>query len=756
MVWVSYHVRRDESVVADMSGDAKLQRSSWKAEAIRRGDLKISGPIPITEETPLNDEEEREYAERHGINIEPAAPRPDSPASQEAQGQQPQPPPPPQTQLSGNGTDLHTASDQIVEQPQIQEDHHALRHKRSSTAIRETSEMQRHSSHPASYGTTSPFPSIPDTPSKTTPKKKRKSGLRNVFRKMFGRRSRDEHHEEEQDTFHKHSYHSSDPGLLTQSPERPKENVGGSRISEVPEMEPINPLGQHLPFPMNVNAPQETSPTHDYLTFEIPHDLNRRRASLPSAQLSQAETRALSSAWNKQASSWDERQDAESIPSPQIGIALSSPTPPEMPKHVKRRSRSAGALRELAAKGRLSTERRRSAEIRYWRTSYQSGSVYSTNTPRPRTAQTVETVRTVDTRDSVTQVPKESVAESGQAHAPTLSAHDQDISQIELPVEAFNFGNLRSDFSDDEVQELDLEQEVEHENEREHVDIPVRSANRLSIEERVKHLEDNMLNIEMSVRRLSGRSNRQTIILENAPKGRRSRNRSSSATSDREHRQSSRSSNKTLSVRHDQDSGPPSPILAPLSAVDEIEFPASRDRRSEAEGRALEPSALPRSHHSQSQSQLDAAGDVAQQLAAVYSALRNERAARKTLEEKVMNLQREVQDLHALVHKFVSASPSYPTPSPDGIVTSNEDRLSTPRASGRHHGARGLGFGDDDEDTRETVVRRFTDEARSVASSKEDVASPDVWATPKEESGAFFAKGRGEVGEKGDGSDEMF
>jgi hypothetical protein len=38
---------REGFVATDMSAPTVLQRSSWKAEAIRKGNLKISGPIPI-------------------------------------------------------------------------------------------------------------------------------------------------------------------------------------------------------------------------------------------------------------------------------------------------------------------------------------------------------------------------------------------------------------------------------------------------------------------------------------------------------------------------------------------------------------------------------------------------------------------------------------------------------------------------------------------------------------------------------------
>ncbi|KAF2185700.1 hypothetical protein K469DRAFT_575439 [Zopfia rhizophila CBS 207.26] len=734
-------VKQDESVVSNMSEGAMLHRSSWKADAIRRGDLKISGPIPITEETPLNDDEEKEYAEKH--NIDPAPQQSNSPSQQQAQ----QPP----AQASVNGGSLRTISNRIEGQVGLQEGHHELRHKRSSTAIREISEMQRRSSvEPASYSSPSPFPSLPDSTTKTTPKKKRKSGLRNVFRKMFGRRSREQ--PQQQDTVHKHGYHRSDPGLLTQSPETPKENgSSGPRISDIPvrELEPINPLGQHLPFPMNVNAPAEASPPHEYLTFERPPDLNRRRATLPSVLLSNAEAQALSAAWSgsgKQGTSWDERHDAESIPSPQIGIALSSPTPPTQSVHSKRRSRSAGALRDLA-RGRPSTERRRSAEIRYWRNSYQSGSVYSAATPRPHTAQTVGTVQTTDTLGTVSNAPEESIAESRTAAAPTVAQHDQDISQIELPIEAFNFGNLKSEFSDDELQEEEV------------VDMPVRPEQRLSIEERVKNLEDNMRTLETSVHRLSSRSNRQTIILENAPRGRRSRNRSSSATSDRQFsHHSSKSSNKTLSVKQDL-SEPPSPILAPLSAVEEVQTPNERPQTVVALG----PLEIPRPATAQ-------LNDPAEQFTAIYATLNHERAARKALEKQVISLQHEVSDLHALVSKFISTSPSYPTPSPDAVTATNEERLSTPRAGRRPE--RGLGFEIEEEASskstqrcraRETMVSRFSQSDcegdYSATSSRDDITSPDVWATPKEESGfgsGFFAGSKADVTEKGDGEDEMF
>ncbi|KAF2867653.1 hypothetical protein BDV95DRAFT_610564 [Massariosphaeria phaeospora] len=730
-----------------MSGDANIHRTSWKVEAIRRGDLKISGPVPITEETPLTEDEERDYAEK--VKVE------DPPLLQDASGQQNHEQLA-STEQAPTSQSKHPqqSSEQAEVRPPTQQDLLQPQHKRLSATVREMSEMQRRTpTGPASINSPSPFPSIPDGSMKTSTRRKRKSGLRNVFRKMFGRKGKEEPLQEEAEPVpvqqRGHGHHVSDPGLLRQSPkqspQRQHESPSGPRISDLPvrELEPMNPLGQHLPFPMNVNAPQETSPPMDYLTFALPSgELGRRRATLPSVLTANDPPRSAGLAESqRRLSTWEEQHDAESIPSPQIGVALSSPSHAKNSGQSiksKRRSRSAGALRDLA-KAHAPVERRRSAEIRYWRSSYASGSVYSAQTPRPQTARTVDTVGSMDTEAKAPELAVESYI----AQLPTVAQHDQDISEIQLPVEAFDFGNLMTGFSDGDEHTA---KEVEHSE-------STRSTKRLSIDDRVKQLEENMRELETSVHRISGRGNRQTIILENPPKGRRSRNRSSSATSDRpsSHR-SSRGSTNTLHMRRESDN-PPSPGLAPLSAV--RESPSSSDRRQTVVATNPRPISTQQS-------------EIAEQLAAVYEALRHERGARKTLQVQVMSLQRELANLHALVHKLVSASPSYPTPSPDGIIISNEERLTTPRASTRD--ARGLGIDAQRSRSPRHDASRFSQSDRdsdhdhggddSTTSSREDIASPEDWATPKEESGfgsGFFHHSRSREAEAvQEKDDDMF
>jgi hypothetical protein len=453
--------------------------------------------------------------------------------------------------------------------------------------------------------------------------------------------------------------------MLSQSPPRAIRTPTGPRISDIPvkELKPLHPLGQHLPFPMNVNAPQ-ASPPNEYLTFDMQKpNIGRRRATLPSLP-----------SVGVQRHSFDESP----MPSPGIGIALSSPTQATTPIRSKRRSRSADALNELV-KDRTSVDRRRSAEIRYWRSSHMSGSIYS----RPQTARTVETIRSVQMQEPIITEPEEEIVEMSAtlAHAdepsPLPNEHDEDR-EIHPPVSAFNFG-LRSGFSDDDTVPSEPPAPVTP---------PQRNRNRLSIEDRVANLEGTFHSIEASLQRMSSRSNRQTIILSDAPRNLRSRNRDSSAPTHFDQLPNYQSSNDTLK------SNPASPTLV---------RPGTSD------------------------------GDAAKEtvIEKLYEALKYERSARKALEQHVQGLQHDIADLHALVNKLIASatatSPSYPTPSPDTFMVSTEERMMTPRADDAR-------FPYDEDEWSNAVP----------------LVSPhdDVWATPKEEgfSGSgFFHEGRGEA-----------
>lgn len=191
---------QDDFVTPIMSGEGHLRRSSWKAEAIRRGDLKISGPFPINEDTPLSEEEEKEYAEKH--QVDPPSLLPDAPS-------QPTQPPPPPPEPSNEHEPSPPVSDPVEAQSQKQEDNPEPEKKPLSNGVRATSAVpRRNSPEPVSYSSPSPFPSLQDSSARSTPKKKRKSGLRNVFRKMFGRRSRADSREDD-GPMSRHGHHRS-------------------------------------------------------------------------------------------------------------------------------------------------------------------------------------------------------------------------------------------------------------------------------------------------------------------------------------------------------------------------------------------------------------------------------------------------------------------------------------------------------------------------------------------------------------------
>lgn len=199
---------REGFVVADMSASTPWQRSSWKAEAIRRGDLKISGPIPITEDMPLNDEEERDFAEKAGLNS-PTQIQEDAletPVQRPATPPQPSEPPPSITEhmsaLRSNPVDgpLQQREETSDWSPLV-----------SPPRMRPVPETQPQSIvHSTEHPSPTPFRSTPESAGKAAQKNKRKSGLRNVFRKIFSRKSRDEADDlNETSAPRGHSYHHS-------------------------------------------------------------------------------------------------------------------------------------------------------------------------------------------------------------------------------------------------------------------------------------------------------------------------------------------------------------------------------------------------------------------------------------------------------------------------------------------------------------------------------------------------------------------
>lgn len=205
----AHMLTREGFVAADMSTHPAFQRSSWKAEAIRRGDLKISGPIPITEDVPLNEEEERTFIQKDAtvnfdqlnqVNKEPEQPSATLPHPKPFHSSPSIPEP--ASALRSNPVENYIPHAEGLSAP--------------SPMMRQAESVQRESVLQSS-AIASPTPprSTPESSARAAQKRKRKSGLRNVFRKMFGRKNRGDivHEEEEEEpvdtSYRGRSYHQN-------------------------------------------------------------------------------------------------------------------------------------------------------------------------------------------------------------------------------------------------------------------------------------------------------------------------------------------------------------------------------------------------------------------------------------------------------------------------------------------------------------------------------------------------------------------
>jgi hypothetical protein len=157
-----------------MTTPGNLQRSSSKVDAIRRGQLKISKPIPIDDDAQLHD---------HDYDI------------------------------------AYTSPDDSQDTRPAPKSHSSLHHAISTEAPVSDSRTLHDQDDDTSRNSILPVPSptanrkMPETTA-TAIKRKRKSGLKNVFRKMFGKKDRQELPDVDEEPRRGHSYHHSVRRLL--------------------------------------------------------------------------------------------------------------------------------------------------------------------------------------------------------------------------------------------------------------------------------------------------------------------------------------------------------------------------------------------------------------------------------------------------------------------------------------------------------------------------------------------------------------
>ncbi|KAF2759121.1 hypothetical protein EJ05DRAFT_333479 [Pseudovirgaria hyperparasitica] len=486
-------------------------------------------------------------------------------------------------------------------------------------------------------------------------------------------------------------------------------------LAPVQEVLILTPQRSHLPFPMNVNAPDETTPLSEAAEFdEKTPELKKRRATLPSVVTNSAEVSALAAVWSQSGTKVTaaEEQALKSPSHSQIGIALSSPN---QALRVHRKSQSAGALRDLARrhnepllapnnKTSRAPMRRRSAEIRYWRESVgaRSFSVYSDLAPRE------------DIDDSVVDDDKEIEVYEGAAAA------DNPVEQKARAmgpshILAFNFGDLA---------EATPTAAPAHSSEN-----VVDSRSQRSVSARS----------EPTQQYAAPRSKPQTVIIADAPKEKRSsRQRSSSTVRENFSRPSSVREASSAAAAHAQaqKSFPPTAASTPLPSRTPRTAAAQHDEKTAGHVPTTVRPSEPSAHDPDFPS-------PATQFHAIYTILRHERSARKVLEKQILALNREVSDLRALTLKMSrnngGGAGTYPTPSPD-LANHSADASSFRREAEDEfrHEDEGLGqslgydhlaawqdgFAPNDR-RRETAISRFSkfdteDEAEDASSRADD------------------------------------
>ena len=452
------------------------------------------------------------------------------------------------------------------------------------------------------------------------------------------------------------------------------------------EIQTLSRPPQRLPFPMNINAPVETSPPPDAANPEIPPQSHRRRATLPSVIVSPSDQATLQAYWGKSDANVVSPtvQSNRGSLSPLIGMAITSGVNP------RRRSRSAGALHDLARLNDQGEQRRRSAEIQYWRQSFLDNA-------GPSHARSVNKEQSqAGSIYSQAESAAVSVSEVRLGTASTVPPEQ---------IRAFDFGDLGTTEPDATAAEQPHERDAEMLQVKDEQPPKVAVSQADPVDQRLSQLESNMLNLTSSLRELTGRAHRQTVILGTAKRARSysptpptdvdagfhappaDRQAYAGLTSEPSGSLPTRVSSKRM-----QPTPPPSASILSaakpsmrqvtdsyLSSPSSVGGGAPSYQNLPNEGLHFSTSA-PTSQHRISRSVSAAQMYLAppdptgqdqtlyNHLAPLYSALRYERLQRKGLETKMQHMVQQISDLSSMMAQM--RANIYPTPSSDQRMTS--------------------------------------------------------------------------------------
>ena len=416
----------------------------------------------------------------------------------------------------------------------------------------------------------------------------------------------------------------------------------GAGVTQQPQSHHVTPFSMDDEAAATYNVPPFSPSTPETPTQQ------RRRATLPSIIRASSEAANLAALWDLQYSrhlaGGDKQNPKLSVRDSDIGVAVTSSATNNVHTNAsganfgfasnnsnntatpKRRSRSAGALHELIRSQSGMRVRKRSDEIRYWRQSLLPPAVTSLSTRSLNYNDGID--------DSLIASP-DTVPLADPTYVGTTKTDDN----------AFSFQRLT------EIEPSSTEKGYHN------ID-----PSSTSLKKRIDRLEAELATMERSMRKLKGRSHRQTVIMQEDGGPARRRDRQSRWLHGREHEQLAGDERPSSS---DSSRTPPrlrSPFLPSVAG-------AGRWRRQHHSHSPSYRTSSNSQHHpytsaytyglsaeapGSTQHNADVANNVVtaaaaaaahEQVRALYLLLSQERSKRKALEVHVSALQRNVSDV---------------------------------------------------------------------------------------------------------------
>ncbi|KAK4897832.1 hypothetical protein LTR27_004604 [Elasticomyces elasticus] len=579
----------------------------------------------------------------------------------------------------------------------------------------------------------------------------RKGSLRDVMRRIFGRRSKEVSPQPVQRSPPRHQYHRSEPAASSLVPQveeakpDPDDEYIPHRTLSAPLQQLPSPSFQRVRSPYAVEFPKTARlkplPLGD--PFYAPGSQLRRRKTLPTLVTTddKADT-IVSSPDDPAVPSFEEPRDS---PTPGLLSRISTS------KSAKRRSRSADDLRHATAEA--SPPRKRSDEIRYWRDSFQGNALQPSVLRASGFTSKALRDNSLDLQaDDRTPMPKtEDPFTTRQSRSTTMKSSP--ISPRVQDGAIFSDADIRSASGYGTELSRDLE-------------------------ERVRNLEAGLHNFQQSLARLTTDRNRRTVLVGGMPQRKLSTDaRTPSMLADtlanplalaslqydlqETERPSTSPQPPRTPIRATNFNHPPMP---PLPLIERMAEPFSTPPPQLETGTTAAPNRA-RGNTTGGSSYTSKANAVPQQL---YDWLTEERTARRRLEAQLENMRHEITALHNQVSagsgmqsqrsSFNALDPMVGSSSRlRDLLRETETADSSPRQQAPIRDSGATAFST--STGTQPVISRFSNsesEAGAPAESAENLMTLyENYRTPREERNRFYC-GDDEHQRHSDDEGEMF